>query len=557
MLALTLVLLLPQVGTAPDTTSGSGSVKVIGSLPAPLIAAEISAPQELVGQLLDSRFKHKLMESDLWSTLQSLPQYPMVEVGWQTFLSPALGDAKLFFSAIAGDGALFLMTAKSAPGEFDLTVLLNGHDGELAQDCLAPLLGMAGIARNQIAEESWQVSLEALTLLRSEDRFAFGTNAALLKRYLDTPLAQLRKQSIPPDCRSAADRRGAQAFAWINGDLLRANGYPERPEDAVASYLLGDAHEVLRTAAWLGGSLRIESGHVMGELFAPANDKITESHAPFFPAPYQIPMPLIDSVVLHGIFTRDLGQWWTARHLYMQERAVVESVEGDGVMALLFGRDPGSEVFAWLQSDMRLIAATLPEAERAGLPIEYPTGAVGFRMKEDAPADLKDSFVNAFMAAITFANFEDGGMGKESLLMKVEEIEQGSLYSSSYRRPPEGKPLSAAHNVSPSMLIAKDGAIWISSSLSLLKEIAVAPTESVIAHGMWLDLEMPQLLTIMERDRNILVANRLLEEGGDIAAANTFVDMMMSALAIFDTVSISSRLDEGLMSMQFGIQAAP
>jgi hypothetical protein len=161
------------------------------------------------------------------------------------------------------------------------------------------------------------------------------------------------------------------------------------------------------------------------------------------------------------------------------------------------------------------------------------------------------------MAAITFANFEGGGMGKESLLLKVEEIDQGSLYSSSYRRPTEGQPLSAAHNVSPSMLVAKDGAIWISSSLSLLKEIAVAPTQLVDAHGMWLDLEMPQLLTIMERDRNILVANRLLEEGGDIDAANNFVDMMMSALAIFDTVSISSRLDAGLMSMQFGIQAAP
>ena len=551
MLALTLVLLLPQVGAAPDT-----STDVIGSLPAPLVAIEIPRPQQLVGQLLDSRFKTKLLDSTVWETLEALPQYPMAMVAWQTFLAPAMGDPEVLLAALAGDGALLLMTAKGTPGEFDLCLLTSGHDGELAEDCLAPMLGLAGIARSQMANESWQIPIGELVLMRAQDRFAIGTDASLLQKYLQTPFAKLRGDSLPEDCRAAAEKRDAQALAWADGALLRINGYPELPEDAGASYLLADVHEVLRTSAWIGASISLTEGSMVADFFAPAEAAISKSHAPFFPMPFQTPMPLLESTLLQGVFTRDLGEWWTARHLYMQERAVVESVEGDGVLALLFGRDPGSEIFAWLESDMRLLASALPEEQRVGLPIEYPTGAVGFRLKEGAPDDLSDSFVSAFMAAITFANFEGGGMGKETLLLNIEQTEQGSLYSSSYRRPPEGQPLSAAHNLSPSMLIAKDGAIWISSSLSLLKEIAVAPTKLVDAHGMWLDLEVPEVLRVMKRDRSILVANRLLEEGGDIDAANTFVDMMMSGLAIFDTVSVRSRLDDGMMSVQFGISAA-
>lgn len=549
MLAFTLVLLLPQ-GTPSPTD-------VIGSLPAPLVAVEIAEPQQLIGTLLSSRFQQQFVASPIWTTLQEFPQYPMASVAWDTFLAPARGNASDFFAALAGDGALLLMTPGVSAGEFDFSILTSGHDGDLAQDCLMPLLGFAGIGRAQMAGEAWQVQLDQLTLRRAEDRFAFGTNAALLGKYLDMSFADLRVHAVPSACRRVADERGAPNAVWMNGDLLRANGFAALPENAGASYFLGDAHEVLRTAPWLGASLRLTTQEVALDIFAPISKDLEESHAPFFPTPYEVPMPLLGNLVMQGVLTRDLGVWWTSRDLYMQERAVVESVEADGTLALLFGRDPGSEIFAWLENDIRLLASILPEEARAGLPIEYPAGAIGLRIKKDAPEDLRDSFASAFLAAVTFANLEGGGMAQQPMLLNIEQTEQGSIYSASFRTPPKDQPLAARNNLSPSLLVGKDGAIWISSSLSLLHEIAAAPNQMVAAHGLWFDLEVPQLREILERDRNILVANRLLKEGGDMKAATGFVDMMMAGLAIFDAVSLQSRLESGFMFMQLQIRATP
>jgi hypothetical protein len=549
MLALTLILLLPQ-GT-PNPTDA------VGSLPAPLLAAEIAAPQQLMGTLLDSRFQQQFLESPIWTTLQELPQYPMASVAWDTFLAPAGGNPSDFFAALSGSGAVFFMTPGAVAGAFDFSLLTSGHDGDLAQDCLAPLLGFAGIGRAQMAGEAWQVQLDNLTLQRVGDRFALGTNAALLQKYLQLPFADLRKHAIPAVCRSAADQRGAPNVLWLSGDLLRAKGYAALPEDVGASYFLGDAHEVLRTAPWLGISLRLAAQEVVLEAFAPAAASLKKSHAPFFPTPYEVPMPQLGNLVVQGVLTRDLGVWWTSRDLYMQERAVVESVEADGTLALLFGRDPGSEIFAWLESDIRLLAAVLPEEDRRGLPIEYPAGAIGLRIKEDAPEDLGDSFASAFLAAVTFANLEGGGMAQQPMLLNIEQTEEGSLYSAKFRSPPQGQALAARHNLSPSLYIGKDGAIWISSSLSLLQEIAAAPHQMVAAHGLWFDFEVPQLREILERDRNILVANRLLEEGGNMEAATQYVDMMMAGLAIFDTASLQSRLENGFLSMQLLVRATP
>ena len=548
MLAFALFLLLPQGTPSPND--------VIGSLPAPLLAVEIAEPQQLMATLLDSRFQQELVASPIWTTLQELPQYPMASVAWETFLAPARGNASDFLAALAGSGALLLMTPGDSPGAFDFSLLTSGHDGDLAQDCLLPLMGFAGIGRAQMAGESWQVQLDKLTLRRVEDRFAFGTDAALLKQYLAVPFEKLRAHAIPAVCRAAADDR-ADAVLWLNANLLRADGYAALPEDAGASYLFGGAHEALRTAPWLGASLRLTTHEFSADAFVPAPKGIEKSHAPFFAPPYEVSMPLLGNLVMQGVFTRDLGVWWTSRDLYMQERAVVESVEADATLALLFGRDPGSEIFAWLESDMRVLASVLPEQARAGLPIEYPTGAIGLRIKEGAPEDLPDSFASAFLAAITFANLEGGGMAQQPMLLNIEQTDHGSIYSASFRSPPEGQPLAARQNLSPSLLIGKDGAIWISSSLSLLQEIAVAPTQMVAAHGLWLDLEVPELHKILARDRNILVANRLLKEGGDIEAATGFVDMMMAGLAIFDAASLRSRLESGFVSVQLQIRATP
>ena len=503
--------------------------------------------------MLSGPLQQKLVASPLWGALQEVPGYPAVRVGWDSLLAPAGGDARLFVDSVAGDGLhAFLFAADQ--GEPQWLVVAQGHDGDLAQDCLAPLLGLAGISRKQLRGERWTVSLGDIQLRRYDDRFLVAEQVEILDRMEQVDLAEARTQ---PQAQAFPDHATSDLRGWIAGDLLRAEGYEELPEDAGASYLAGEIHEVLRLADWVGMDLRLEGHQVSLAFAAPAGEQLRETHAPFFPEVQEVPMPQLAQGIMEGIFTRDLAHWWAARSLYMSARGVAETVEGESTAALLFGRDPGSEVYLYLESEMRFVAAALPEEESANLSVEYPAGAIGLRFKEDAPDDLGSAFTNAFFAGITFANFDGGAMGESTLQMDILPLENGRIYAASYPAPAEGQKASQRHNFSPSLLLRDDGELWLSSSLGLLKEIAAAPVEMVPAHGMWMDFRMPDMAKILRRDRSLLVANRMLEEGGDLEAAEAFIDLVLTSLDLIEGAAFHSFLEGDFMRLELQLRVSP
>ena len=84
------------------------------------------------------------------------------------------------------------------------------------------------------------------------------------------------------------------------------------------------------------------------------------------------------------------------------------SVEGDGNFRVLFGRDFGPDVLAWLEPEMRVVVARNPDAAARPLELELPAIALGMQLRDEAPHDLGRAFTNAFLAAIAFVNFQSG-----------------------------------------------------------------------------------------------------------------------------------------------------
>ena len=547
LLLLSFFLLAQEPAPAPEPSQETPAS------PQPLLLVEMPQPGVTAEKLLSGPLQQKLMASPLWSALQSVPGYPAVQVGWDSLLAPAGGDARLFVESVGGDGIHAFLIA-SGEGEPQWLVVAQGHDGDLAQDCLAPLLGLAGISRKQMRGERWTVALGKIHLRRSDDRFLAAEHVELLDQMEQGDLADAltQPQALAFPDSSTADMRG-----WMAGDLLRADGYEALPEDAGASYLAGEIHEVLRLADWVGMDLRLE-GHTVSLAFAaPAGEQLRESHAPYFPEIQEVPVPQLAEGIMEGIFTRDLAHWWAARSLYMSARGVAETVEGESTAALLFGRDPGSEVYLYLESEMRFVAAALPEDEAANLSVEYPAGAVGLRFKDDAPEDLGSAFTNAFFAGITFANFEGGAMGDSTLQMDILPLDNGRIYAASYPAPAEGQKASQRHNFSPSLLLRDDGELWLSSSLGLLQEIAAAPVKMVPANGMWMDFRMPDMAKILRRDRSLLVANRMLEEGGDLEAAAAFIDLVLTSLDLVEGAAFHSFLEGDFMRLELQLRVSP
>lgn len=550
LMPLLLVGLLVQ---QPDSASSAPTSELLR----PLAVVSLPTPGQTARKMIDGPLVKRLLASDVLE--QVLQEHapgarPAAEAAWQVFFQPLGGDVALFVESLAGDGLrlLLLEGAKidGQLGEPRWAVIADGFDADIAMDCLGPGLQLLGIARQDLRGDHWTVALQNMQLMRQGDRFLLAEDHALLESLAEISSGVWRPA---PDAHAFPEMPSADLRAWMSGELLRADGYPPLPEDAGASYLAGGMHEVLRTAEWIGARISLEETGLRLEMAAPADAELRKTHAPFFPTVEEVPMPRLERRMMQAVFTRDLAHWWAARSEYMSERGLADTIEGDSTLALLFGRDAGSEVFVHLENQIRLIAAPLPSAEARSLSVEYPAGAFGLQFKEDAPEDLGQAFSNAFFSAITFANFEGGAMDQAALQMDIQAIEGGRIYSATYPSLEEGQKGSARYNFSPALLVREDGALWISSSLGLLEEIAAAPSDPISASGMWMHFEFPEMLALAQRDRPLLVANRMLEEGGDLERAERFIDVAFQAFAALDQATLHSFLDENIFRLRFSL----
>lgn len=523
--------------------------------PQPVLVLEMPDPVATMSAFLQGPLHETVVQSEFWGLMQAIPEFSAAKLGWNFFLSPAGGDAKLAVASFAGDGLyLFVMPGQEA-GESDWVIVGLGHDGDLAQDCIMPPLQLNGVERKAFRGETWEVPVNnTTTLLRSENRFLVGTKPELLRQFAKLDVSKLASNQ---DFTHLEGTLASDVFGWIDGNALRKSDFTEKPDDAGASYLVGELHEAIRTADWAVMSLDIQDQNFLMQFTIPASETLRETHAPFFPEVREIPMPDLENGIGQAVFARDLAHWWAGRADYLTDRGLAETIEGDGLLTTLFARDPAADVFFHLEPEIRWLVASLPSSEADSLSAEYPAAAMGIRFKESAPKDLEQAFANAFLSAITFANFDVGNQGQPTLELNIQMEESGKIYSAAYPEwTVEGKK-PERYNLSPSMLVRPNGELWISSSLGLLEEIVSAPVNMVTASGMWIEFEMKELTQIIERYRPHIVANRMLEEGGDLEAAEKFTDYVLSGISLMEGGGIRSFLNGDRMHLEMSLRLVP
>ena len=485
------------------------------------VVLEVLRPAELGKELQHGVLAKHLLRSPVWKELEANPQAAAAQAGINILLSPVNGEVGEFLDALAGDGLRVTLSGQEPNVEWALHA--RGRDGDLAESCLRPVLGLAGVSAQQIAGEEWTITLGEIQLGRRGDHFlAAPKSAGEMRMVGDEPL--------PAGMRIArAACSDSQVIAYLSGGALRASGYPRYPDDLGASLLGAELHEALRIAPWAAVAFGVTHEGVHLEGITPCSADLRASHAPFFPQVESVSMPDLPGAVFRGSMTRDLGAWWTSRDLYTTEAAVADSVEADGNFALLFGRDPGPEVFAHLEPGLQILAARLPEKESKGLSIELPGFALGMQLKKDAPEDLSAAFVNAFTAAVTFANFDGGAMGDSPFLLGVESMTGGVLYAARMRQNSEADSRPLRANFSPSLWVGENGEIWISSSAGFAQAIASAPRTSQEVGGVRFSIGGQAAAGFLHSNRQALIAQRALQEGGDVEAATAFIEMVTDA----------------------------
>lgn len=514
-------------------------------LPSPALALAVwEEPGATVRAARDGEVARRVRASGVVEELQRRPGFGMAVLAWSAISAPVGGDAAAFADALLGRGAAAALIAQ--PGaEPGLVVVARMGDPEAGAECLRQLARLAKLSIEPLESESWEIPLGEAFLARVGDWLIFASrteDVAAVRARLAAFTAEgaASAPALPPGAlmlraRATGSESTASLWVWLDGALLRADGYAPLPEDLGISLLGGDLHECLRVAEWAGATLRVDGGGLRAEFLAPEPPEFGTTHAPFRPDVPAVSLPKIGGAMMRGVIVRDFGGWYNARDQYASAAAVAASVEGDGNLRLLFGRDFGPEVLAWLEPQARLLAARNPDAAARALELELPAAALGLQLRPGAPPGLAQGFVNAFLAAVTFANFQAGAADEQQLLLDLEKTTNGgTLYLA--RRPAlaDGAAAPLAHNAEPALFVGAAGEIWISSSIGLLREIVAAPLEVVSAEASWVELDLASFGPLLARARGAIVARRLLVNGGDLAAAERFADLVASAAGLLD-----------------------
>ncbi len=526
--------------------------------PDALAVGACDRPAETIAAITEGEVGRRVQADGLWTAIQSRPGFLVAMLGWTAISAPVSGKPAEFARALAGGGVVAALVRSAETGaEPGLLVVARIGDGEVAQGILEQAARLAKIPVANVEGESWDLPINGARLLRRGDLLGFASTAPLAEQF-----AARCAQTPPPAARADGvarlRSRGASLWLWVSGDLLRADGYDPLPADLGASLLAADLHEALRAAAWVGGVLDLTASGARAEFLVPEPANLATTHAPFRPAAREVEMPRVAGLMLRGVLLRDLGGWYNARDRYASAAAVAGSVEGDGNFRVLFGRDFGPEVLAWLEPETRVVAARNPDAAARALEVEFPAGAAGFRLRAGAPADLPDGFVSAFLAAITFTNFQAGAADEKYLTLDVELLpDGGKIYAGKRRALGAGVAMPLAYNVEPALYLGADGEIWLSSSIGLLREILAAPDDAVRSAGSWAEFSLPPAADLIGRARGAIVARRLLTNGGDQEAAEQFAAMLEAGVRLLDGAELRFGVVDGLCSVKLEVRAQP
>jgi len=505
---------------------------------------ECLEPTRLAEEFNPDSWFARLRRTRLGNEFEGRAEAAALRLAWQVALRPVGGEFSELLDVLAGDGISFSARGRGPTGEWSL--IAHGRDGDLAQDCIEPLLGWAGIEASMVAGESWKLPFGKFYLQREGDVFVAAPTERLLKEAL---AGGWTKPEGYARARREMDASGI--FFWLDGEVMRRDGFEEHAEDAGAAFLFGDLHESLLHADWLAGGFSVRDGNVALKAFTPASPTLEEQFAPYFPPQRQLELPDLDDELGLAVLSRDLGVWWTSRDQYLAEDDFAESIESDGNMSLLFGRDAGVDVFQHLEPEMSMVFSSLPVAESARLSVEFPASAMMMRIKPGHRQELGPVFATAFLSAVSFINFEKRDAAAGGMLLDNEDLADGKLYTARFPETMgETTELPIHHNLSPALWISPNGEVWLSSSTAVLRNIAHAKRQTVQSGGVWAEMRGQQASEILERNRAGLQLMRLLTAGKGEDEASRFVDTLIGSAAILDTVRFESRRVDDLMCVQ-------
>lgn len=564
VLILSLSVFGSRMGAAQDaSTVSSGASR----FPSEVVAfGSIHDVDAIVDTILEHPLREEIEELDVYKALTNSKEYLQFQAGlrlfeagmgsrWKTTLKKATKHGVFVAADPRNNGAALLLHAESGEILDDLREWVFSYV-EGASDDPIKSSTYEGVAVYAIGSDAYVADLDDWLLLTN--------NKELGKEVLDLHLGQgdektstANSLAASPNFQDSLKLRGGDeaAFAFFNIQTIRDSGaveelYSGKTDNILAEALLGGIAANLQYADFSALCVQLDENKLKVTAKTPHKPEwIDENREYFFGAGGSgKAKKLIHSTdqVLGLTFYRDLSQMWLRAGDLMKENAVEELAKADSQLSLFFsGKDFGEDILASFEPEAQLIVSKQKFGDKLPMPaIKLPSFAFKFKMKdaETATKELR----RIFHSFVGFLNIVGAMEGQPQLDFDWDRGPKREVLSASYvpnvdEEDWESAPIN--FNFAPALVFDGEDLI-LASTRQLASELLEGELESESSpHNTYAQLEPQVLRSILEDNREQLVAQTMLDDGKSREEATRDIDVIMTLVGMLENASLS--LDHG------------
>ncbi len=318
-------------------------------------------------------------------------------------------------------------------------------------------------------------------------------------------------------------------------------------ENPAAEYLAAGVLEALKTAPYAAFSLHGDDRELRFRVGLPYQaSKVAEKRKWFFPpqpdkaafVPLK-PKGTIQSISIH----RDLSGMWLQRDKLFNDEVIAGLAQADSGLGLYFsGRDFGTEVLGALTPRMQFVAARQQFVQGEPLPaIKLPGFALVLEMKD--PADFAEHLLLGYQKIVGIYNITGGMNGQPQMLMDAKDYQGVKITVGKFLVEPNTDKQKAPiqYNFSPSCATVGNRFI-LSSTVALahdlIDELKKPAANEQTSDNVAVVTDLTELATILGDNREPLVAQTLLRDGGTKEEAATQFSLLLNGLRATRTSSV-------------------
>jgi hypothetical protein len=393
------------------------------------------------------------------------------------------------------------------------------------------------------------------------NRLLLANRAGMLKAALDLRAGEGRSLDAVAAYQAAKKAAGPAAAATAYVDMAALKRNPKVQEgfkydNPLGALLLFGVIESLRDSQWLALGLTVENGAL--RLRAAVDGKTTARSGiasfswPQTTADGTLPNLRVPRRIAAGSFYRDLHAFYAAKDNLFPERTS-GLILFENMMGIFFtGRDLTEEVLSETRPEVRFVVAEQQYDPAIGVPqVQLPSVAVVFRLRH--PEQAAEMTEEAWQKAVGLVNFTRGQKAEPGLILDRDSY--AGIRFTVGRFPAAGEKgktgLPLRFNTQPS--IARLGDYLVLSSTerltrdvldSLVSEMA-GPRRPAAGVSSLIELDGPQLSSILEANAKVMVRQNMLEKGTTQEQAEAQVGLILLVPKYLGRAKLSLTCEDG------------